>query len=87
MVCVPFVIVRMGADEFDKYPLPQVADLNDQPVLVSCDVKHHPIVFHGIRVWKIPYDIRRFTPLRMFGNRYPGLDTRFGVWMLLVKLD
>jgi hypothetical protein len=60
---INFVVFGVRADKADVDCSIRIIDLHDQSIIVSFDVKHHPVAFDDARISKFIFDFGRVVPV------------------------
>ena len=73
----------MGADEPDIHPPAVVMDAGHQPVMITLDVKHHPVSRQAVRAAMTLLDVLKRLPACRLRFPKPGSQGGLGIGMLL----
>src|SRR5437588_18312 len=83
---VDSVVLGVRAKEADvDHPI-SVVDPYHQPILVPCDVEHHPVIPEDTRIPKVGLDGGRRRPIRLQRVSVPGQDRFLRVRVTRLRL-
>jgi hypothetical protein len=77
--CVYLVILPVCAYKFNQDDAVRVVDMDDQSVLIACDIKANPVIGQNTGIPVVGFHIRWLFPVGGFDSLVPGFQGLLGI--------